>query len=255
VRDLLKTGGRQAAGYLAQMQATEALLEARKFDAFNRMSAFVVHDLKNIVTQLSLMLKNAERLHGNPEFQQDMLDTVANVEARMRGLMTQLQEKRSIDPPRAVDLQPLLRSVCESKHGQLPELELALGNAGPVEVSAHPQRLERIIGHVVQNALDATTQDGKVLLTLAAGTDGRAHVVVEDNGCGMSPEFVRERLSRPFQTTKSSGMGIGVYETRQYLEEIGGALRYDSELGRGTRVTIELPRIRREDGQPTAMGT
>ncbi len=94
-----------------------------------------------------------------------------------------------------------------------------------------------------------------MLLTLAAGTDGRAHVVVEDNGCGMSPEFVRERLSRPFQTTKSSGMGIGVYETRQYLEEIGGALRYDSELGRGTRVTIELPRIRREDGQPTAMGT
>jgi putative PEP-CTERM system histidine kinase len=255
VLDLLKTAQRQAAGYLDRMLAAEALLEARKFDSFNRMSAFVVHDLKNLVAQLSLMLKNAQRHRDNPEFQQDMLDTVANVEARMRGLMTQLQEKRSIDPPRAVDLQPLLRSVCESKHGQLPELELALGNAGPVEVSAHPQRLERIIGHVVQNALDATTQDGKVLLTLAAGTDGRAHVVVEDNGCGMSPEFVRERLSRPFQTTKSSGMGIGVYETRQYLEEIGGALRYDSELGRGTRVTIELPRIRREDGQPTAMGT
>lgn len=255
VLDLLKTAQRQAAGYLDRMLAAEALLEARKFDSFNRMSAFVVHDLKNLVAQLSLMLKNAQRHRDNPEFQQDMLDTVANVEARMRGLMTQLQEKRSIDPPRAVDLQPLLRSVCESKHGQLPELELALGNAGPVEVSAHPQRLERIIGHVVQNALDATTQDGKVLLTLAAGMDGRAHVVVEDNGCGMSPEFVRERLSRPFQTTKSSGMGIGVYETRQYLEEIGGALRYDSELGRGTRVTIELPRIRREDGQPTAMGT
>ncbi|MBL8464139.1 MAG: PEP-CTERM system histidine kinase PrsK [Thauera sp.] len=255
VLDLLKTAQRQAAGYLDRMLAAEALLEARKFDSFNRMSAFVVHDLKNLVAQLSLMLKNAQRHRDNPEFQQDMLDTVANVEARMRGLMTQLQEKRSIDPPRAVDLQPLLRSVCESKHGQLPELELSLGNAGPVEVSAHPQRLERIIGHVVQNALDATTQDGKVLLTLAAGTDGRAHVVVEDNGCGMSPEFVRERLSRPFQTTKSSGMGIGVYETRQYLEEIGGALRYDSELGRGTRVTIELPHIRREDGQPTAMGT
>ena len=123
----------------------------------------------------------------------------------------------------------------------------------PVEVGAHPQRLERIIGHVVQNALDATPEDGKVVLMLAAGKDGWARVVVEDNGCGMSPEFVRERLSRPFQTTKSSGMGIGVFETRQYLEEIGGVLHYDSAVGRGTRVTIELPRIRREDGQPTAM--
>jgi hypothetical protein len=134
-------------------------------------------------------------------------------------------------------------------------IELALESAGPVEVSAHPQRLERIVGHVVQNALDATAQDGKVTLTLAAGKDGRANVVVEDDGCGMTAEFVRERLSRPFQTTKSSGMGIGVYETRQYLEEIGGALHYDSEVGRGTRVTIELPRIRREDGQSIAMGT
>ena len=255
VLDLLKTAQRQAAGYLDRMLAAEALLEARKFDSFNRMSAFVVHDLKNLVAQLSLMLKNAQRHRDNPEFQQDMLETVANVETRMRGLMTQLQEKRSIDPPRALDLPGLLRTVCESKRGQMPVIELALESAGPVEVSAHPQRLERIVGHVVQNALDATAQDGKVTLTLAAGKDGRANVVVEDDGCGMTAEFVRERLSRPFQTTKSSGMGIGVYETRQYLEEIGGALHYDSEVGRGTRVTIELPRIRREDGQSIAMGT
>jgi signal transduction histidine kinase len=84
VRDLLKTASRQAAGYLAQMQATEALLEARKFDAFNRMSAFVVHDLKNIVTQLSLMMKNAERLRDNPEFQEDMLLTVESSLEKMR---------------------------------------------------------------------------------------------------------------------------------------------------------------------------
>ena len=253
VLDLLKTAQRQAAGYLDRMLGAEALLEARKFDSFNRMSAFVVHDLKNLVAQLSLMLKNAQRHRDNPEFQQDMLETVANVEARMRGLMTQLQEKRSIDPPRAVELPSLLRAVCALKRGLSPAVELALQTDEPVEVGAHPQRLERIIGHVVQNALDATPEDGKVVLMLAAGKDGWARVVVEDNGCGMSPEFVRERLSRPFQTTKSSGMGIGVFETRQYLEEIGGVLHYDSAVGRGTRVTIELPRIRREDGQPTAM--
>jgi putative PEP-CTERM system histidine kinase len=246
VLDLLKTAQRQAAGYLDRMLAAEALLEARKFDSFNRMSAFVVHDLKNLVAQLSLMLKNAQRHRDNPEFQQDMLDTVANVESRMRGLMTQLQEKRSIDPPRAVELAPLLREVFDLKCGLLPAMELAIEAVGAVEVSAHPQRLERIIGHVVQNALDATPQDGKVLLMLAPPEGGRARVIVEDTGCGMSSEFVRERLSRPFQTTKASGMGIGVYETRQYLEEIGGTLHYDSEVGHGTRVTIELPCIRRD---------
>jgi signal transduction histidine kinase len=107
VNDLLKTAGRQAASFLSQMQATEALLEVRKFDAFNRMSAFVVHDLKNIVTQLSLMLKNAKRLHANPEFQQDMLMTVENSLDRMRQLMLQLREGAT--PPGTVvgvDLQP-----------------------------------------------------------------------------------------------------------------------------------------------------
>src|SRR5574337_90573 len=95
VIDLLKTAGHQAASILAQMQATEALLESRKFEAFNRMSAFVVHDLKNIVAQLSLMVKNAKRLQNNPEFQADMLMTVENSLERMRQLMLQLREGAS----------------------------------------------------------------------------------------------------------------------------------------------------------------
>ena len=246
VLDLLKTAQRQAAGYLDRMLAAEALLEARKFDSFNRMSAFVVHDLKNLVAQLSLMLKNAERHRDNPEFQKDMLETVAHVESRMRGLMTQLQEKRSIDPPRVVDVVALLRTVRDHKRRQRPVVDLRLSETLSCEVTAHPERLERIIGHVVQNALDATNEDGSVVITLELASPVCARVVVEDSGCGMSPEFIRDRLSRPFQTTKASGMGIGVFETRQYLEEIGGTLRYDSEVGVGTRVTIELPMSRRD---------
>lgn len=246
VLDLLKTAQRQAAGYLDRMLAAEALLEARKFDSFNRMSAFVVHDLKNLVAQLSLMLRNAERHRDNPEFQQDMLETVAHVESRMRGLMTQLQEKRSIDPPRAVDLLAILRSVCARRHNQLPPLTPTLPEAGRIEVSAHPERLERIIGHVVQNALDATPADGKVELKLERVGHETVRLVVEDSGCGMSPDFIRERLSRPFETTKASGMGIGVFETRQYIEELGGSLHYDSQIGRGTIVTIELPCLARD---------
>jgi putative PEP-CTERM system histidine kinase len=242
VLDLLKTAQRQAAGYLERMQAAEALLEARKFDSFNRMSAFVVHDLKNLVAQLSLMLKNAERHKDNPEFQQDMLETVAHAEARMRGLMSQLQEKRSIDPPRLTDVAAIARSVCRSKLGQRPEVRLVEDSGDSTEVLAHPERLERIIGHVVQNALDATDEDGMVTIRISTADAGRIRMVVEDTGCGMAPEFLRERLSRPFQTTKTSGMGIGVFETRQYVNEIGGTLRFDSEVGRGTLVTIDLPR-------------
>lgn len=245
VLDLLKTAQRQAASFLAQMQATEALLEARKFDSFNRMSAFVVHDLKNLVAQLSLMLRNAERHGGNPEFQADMLATVAHVESRMRGLMAQLQEKRSIDPPRRVALDALLRAVGVTKGGGHSGVTLYVADGASVEVMGHPERLERILGHLVQNALEATGQGGKVSLSVESAGDGAAHVIVEDNGCGMTKEFMRERLFRPFQSNKVGGMGIGVYEAQQYVRELGGDIAYESDPGSGTRVTVTLPIAKR----------
>ncbi|NLF54891.1 MAG: PEP-CTERM system histidine kinase PrsK [Thauera phenolivorans] len=249
VLDLLKSAQRQAASYLDRMLAAEALLEARKFDSFNRMSAFVVHDLKNLVAQLSLMLKNAQRHKDNPEFQQDMLETVAHVESRMRGLMQQLQEKRSIDPPRVVSVPGVLEKVVRAKRVQRPELGWD-GSAGDdVLVHAHPERLERILGHLVQNALDATSDDGRVMVRVEALAGGLARIIVEDDGCGMSEAFLRERLSRPFETTKSNGMGIGVFETQQYVSEIGGRLQFHSEEGRGTTVSIELPRIERGEAE------
>ena len=250
VLDLLKTAERQAASYLARMQATEALLEASKFDSFNRMSAFIVHDLKNLVAQLSLMLKNAERHKHNPAFQADMLETVAHVESRMRELMAQLQEKRPLDPPRSVDLRSLLERVRDGKRQQRPVLETLIDDAAPLEVLAHPERLERVIGHLVQNALDATPEGGKVSVQLDSPDGCFARLVVEDRGCGMSPEFMRERLFKPFQSSKSSGMGIGVYETQQYLQELEGTIRFDSRVGLGTTVSVMLPLRTRLDAHP-----
>ncbi len=252
VLDLLKMAQGQAASYLERMLAAEALLEARKFESFNRMSAFVVHDLKNLVAQLSLMLRNAERHRHNPAFQDDMLETVAHVEARMRGLMTQLQEKRSIDPPRVVDVASIAGRIRQMKRVQRPGVTVHDATDGSAAVMAHPERLERIIGHLVQNALDATPDDGRVSLSLRGVDAGRIAIEVADTGCGMSTAFLRERLSRPFQTTKESGMGIGVYETRQYVTELGGSIRFESEEGKGTRVVIELPvaiRINETAGQ------
>lgn len=242
VLDLLKTAGRQAASYLAQAQAIAALLEAQKFDSFNRMSAFVVHDLKNLVAQLALMLKNADRHKDNPEFQADMLSTVEHVTGRMRGLMTQLQNKSPIEQKRVVDVGEVCRAVVESRKGV--GSALACEVEPDVAVSAHAERLERIIGHVVQNALEATPEHGKVDVSVRR-VAGSAEVVVHDTGSGMSPEFVRERLFRPFQTTKPHGMGIGTYEVQQYVQELGGSVSVDSQPGQGTRVSILLPVVER----------
>ncbi len=239
VLDLLKTAGQQAASYLAQMQATEALLEVRKFDAFNKMSAFVVHDLKNIVTQLSLMMKNAKRLGANPEFQQDMLMTVDNALERMRQLMLQLREGAT--PPGTavgVSLGAIARRVQAVAASRGRELELELTNS--VDTRGHEERVERIIGHVVQNAFDATEPGGHVRLKLERA-GGRARIVVTDTGQGMTQEFIRDRLFKPFQTTKQAGMGIGAYESFQYVQELGGRIDVQSQPGKGTSVTLELP--------------
>jgi putative PEP-CTERM system histidine kinase len=237
--DLLKTAGRQAASFLAQMQATEALLDVRKFDAFNRMSAFVVHDLKNIVTQLSLMMKNAQRHSQNPEFQKDMLITVENSLDRMRQLMLQLREGAT--PPGTavgVDLCEIVDRIERSVMGRGRKLEVEIYHR--IGTRGHEERLERVIGHVVQNAFDATDATGRVRLTLGRqGSQARLEVV--DTGHGMSQEFIRERLFKPFQTTKQAGMGIGAYESFQYIQELGGKIEVDSELNKGTKVTILLP--------------
>lgn len=239
VRDLLKTAARQAAGFLALMHATEALIETRKFDAFNRMSAFVVHDLKNIITQLSLMLKNAERHRSNPEFQQDMLMTVANSLEKMKQMMLQLREgEKPEGVSLGVELVPILQRLqsAAEQRGRKVDLEII----DHVATRGHGQRLERVIGHVLQNALDATPLDGHVRIRLQQQA-GRAVVTVADTGAGMSPEFIRAQLFRPFNSTKSTGMGIGAYESFQYLKELGGGIDVQSELGQGSVITMSMP--------------
>ena len=239
VNDLLRTAGCQAASFLAKMQATEALLEVRKFEAFNKMSAFVVHDLKNIVTQLSLMLKNAERHRDNPEFQQDMLMTVDHAVERMRQLMMQLREGAT--PPGGicgVNLADVIQRIQKDKMNQGRSIDIKIQDR--LVARGHDERLERVIGHLVQNALDASPPDGRVWISVERQND-KAAIEVGDTGQGMTQEFVRDRLFKPFQSTKEAGMGIGAYESAQYIRELGGEMTVNSELGKGTRITVTLP--------------
>lgn len=239
VLDLLKTAGRQVGSYLALLQAGEALLEARKFDAFNRMSAFVVHDLKNLVAQLQLLLHNAQRHHDNPDFQRDMLGTVEHVVGRMNHLMTQLRAGVTpVESAQSIDLATIARRVqpLRGRPRAGVELDLDLG----VCVVGHQERLERVVGHLVQNAFDAVGDNPRVRIHVFRSEE-EGVIEITDNGIGMTPEFVRERLFRPFQTTKKLGMGIGAYESMQYVSTLGGRIAVDSQPGRGTTVSVFLP--------------
>jgi putative PEP-CTERM system histidine kinase len=201
----------------------------------------VVHDLKNIVTQLSLMMKNAKRLAHNPEFQADMIMTVENSLERMRQLMLQLREGAT--PAGAavgVDLARIARTLEESVQRRGRQLDVA--EAQPVATRGHAERMERVIGHLVNNALDATTPDQRVWLKIDR-MGSHARVEVGDNGHGMSEAFIRDRLFKPFETTKNTGMGIGAYESFQYVQELGGKVDVRSREGEGTVVTLLLPLI------------
>ncbi|HLT25190.1 MAG TPA: XrtA/PEP-CTERM system histidine kinase PrsK [Zeimonas sp.] len=244
VRDLLKAAARQAASYLGVQRAVEQLVQAQQFESFNRMSAFVVHDLKNLVAQLSLMLRNAQRHRDNPEFQADMLSTVENVIDRMQGLLLQLRVgARPVEQPAPVPVADALTRAVARRGGLQPEpsVEIDPSIAGRA-VLAHTDRLERVIGHLLQNAADAVSASG-IIRVRARCADGQALIEVEDNGKGMSEEFVRTKLFRPFSSTKAHGMGIGTFESREYVRELGGSLEVESREGSGTTFRIQLPLV------------
>ena len=238
--DLLKTVGMQAAGYLALNQAAEALAEARQFEGFNRLSAFVIHDLKNLIAQLSLVAKNAARHKHNPEFVDDAVQTIENSVQKMNRLMAQLKSAEIMGDNKRVNLVEELRDVVAAKSAgrPVPVLQTQLDS---VPVLAEPDRLSSVLGHVVQNAQDATPAAGKVELQLRVSGD-QAIVEVRDTGSGMDAEFIKTRLFRPFDSTKGlTGMGIGAYECREVIVALGGQVVVDSAPERGTVFRIMLP--------------
>ncbi|MFZ6645809.1 XrtA/PEP-CTERM system histidine kinase PrsK [Undibacterium sp. TJN25] len=245
VLDLLKIAGSQAASYLAQQESANALMVARQFESFNRMSTFMVHDLKNLVAQLSLLLANAEKHKDNPEFQKDMVDTIDNSVQKMKVLLQKLARGFDAEKSQSLKLDELLQEAVESKSPYEPKPVLQIRDPG-IAVIANWERLERVIGHIIQNAVEATPRDGEVRVSLAK-QGGSAVVEIEDNGVGMSEEFIRDKLFSPFESTKLAGMGIGVFETKEYIQELGGKLEVSSRPSMGTRFTITLPLHSREE--------
>ena len=244
--DLLKTVGRQAASYLAERRAAEALETAREFEIFNRRFAFVVHDIKNLMTQLSLGAHNLEKHGGDPGFRTDMARTIADASDKMRRLMGRINAAAGGDEPgtqgtlSAVPLKPLIDRVAAMGGGEgtvSPELRC---EAPDIAAIGDPDRIVSVLRHLVQNAVEAAGEDGSVVVALGRA-GGRAIIEVSDDGPGMDPDFVRDELFKPFRTSKQRGMGIGAFQCREYVREMGGELDVISEPGSGTIMRVTLP--------------
>jgi putative PEP-CTERM system histidine kinase len=244
--DLLRTSGRQVAAHLAQYHADRQLSESRQFEAFNRLTAFVMHDLKNLIAQQSLMVKNAAKHKGNPEFFEDAMATIDNSVARMNKLLQQLQTGDAAGPARLVSVAACVRDAIKKCEGREPVPQVSESND---EVNAYVDgdRLTTILALLIRNAQDATEAKGSVSIAISAD-DQNALISVTDDGCGMEPEFVRHRLFRPFDTTKGSqGMGVGAYQAREFIVASGGRMHVDSEPGAGTTMRIQLPTAEQHD--------
>jgi putative PEP-CTERM system histidine kinase len=244
--DLLKTVGRNVGVQLAQRRADEQLAESRQFDAYNRFAAFVMHDLKNSVAQLQLLVANAAKHRHNPVFVEDAIDTIRNTSERMTRLIEQLQGRDMQGTARTCELGAVIAAAVARSQSRGPRVAVE-GNLDGALVVADPERLAAILEHVVRNAQEASRSDSGILVKLRSD-EKEAHVTVIDEGTGMDEEFLRHRLFRPFDSTKGTkGMGIGAYQVREYARAVGGDVDVWSAPGRGTRFCIRLPLCRKKN--------
>lgn len=240
-RDLMKVISRQLSVYLKLHHTNMELAESQQFDTFNRMSAFLVHDLKNVLAQLQLLNKNAQRFKHNPEFVDDAFETVGDAANRLNKTLTQLRQKRAEGESQApFDIADSIQHVlarCSNRQPapqchRTPEQHMVIANR---------ERFENVLTHLIQNAQEATPAEGSVELSAQQGSYG-FEIQVTDTGSGMSQEFIEERLFKPFDTTKgNAGMGIGAYDAKKFMSELGGELNVESQLEQGSTFTLRFP--------------
>jgi putative PEP-CTERM system histidine kinase len=236
--DLLRTAGHQAASSLAEALGQEALSEAQRFEEFNRRFAFILHDIKNLVSQLSLLARNAERHADNPEFRADMVATLKSSVGKMNELLARLAPQGSGRVQR-VEAQPLRPILSAAIAGKRRDRDVSLLGDASIEALVDANALEQAVGHLLQNALDASS--GEPVTVRVASDSGGVSITVADKGVGMDGDFIRNRLFQPFASTKPGGFGIGAFEARSLITAMGGRISVDSRPGRGTTFTILLP--------------
>lgn len=242
--DLLTTLGEQAASAIATARLSEQLARTRAFDAFNRLSSFIIHDLKNSISALSLLTQNARAHLEDPEFQREALRTLERTVGRMQTLLGRLSSRQAGEAlvMEEMQLDAIVEETVESAlAGSRVRPKLELEPVPPV--SADADAIQRVIQNLITNAMEAMGGEGEITLRTFE-REGLVGCAVTDAGCGMSEEFIRKSLFVPFQSTKKGGWGIGLYQAREILTAHGGRLEVVSQEGRGTTVTLLLPEAR-----------
>ncbi|KDM90762.1 XrtA/PEP-CTERM system histidine kinase PrsK [Photobacterium galatheae] len=246
-RDLMNAISRQLSVYLNVFETNQKLAESQQFDTFNRMSAFLVHDLKNVLAQLQLLTKNAARHKHNPDFIDDAFDTVDSAANRLTKVLSQLNNKRvetqSVETQSVaiIDVDELIRQVCDHRSVKAPAPLFIECATAPYQLTADRERFSNILSHLVQNAQEATDESGYVHLS-TAHCGNFYQITITDNGVGMNRDFIENRLFKPFDTTKgNAGMGIGAYDAKNLIEQLGGYIDVASEPDKGTTISIHLP--------------
>lgn len=239
-RDLLKTVGRHIAVHLMQERSDSLLVQAQQFEAYNRLTAFLMHDLNNLVAQLSLIVKNAEKHKTNPDFIDDSIKTIANSVDRMQSVLSQLKRGERGERPRRSSVLTLVESAVRrcSNRAPVPVIDSSVDS---LSIVVNPENLDMVLSHLIRNAQEATPSDGNVRVHVDADGDF-ASITISDTGAGMTADFISDRLFRPFDSTKGTqGMGIGAHQAREFARSAGGQLVVESEPGRGTVMQLRLP--------------
>jgi putative PEP-CTERM system histidine kinase len=239
-RDLLFALSKQLSNYLSLNEANARIAESKQFDAFNRMSAFLVHDLKNIQAQLSLINSNAKRHRNNPEFIDDVFETIGSANDRLDKVLNQLRNKQFAESEKKqINIADVIHNVISQRAQQLPLVTVE--TLVEVTMVIDEETLTSVLNHLLQNAQEATNENGWVKINTEI-IENNLHIAIIDSGCGMSANFIKTRLFKPFDTTKgNAGMGIGVYEAKQFIESIGGIMKVTSFENKGTIFTLNIP--------------
>ena len=238
--DLMKTLAKQAALSIINFRLSEELAETREIAAVAKISSFVIHDLKNLASSLSLLLDNAEEYIGDPEFQNDMIDATRNTLSKMKGLIQKLKmipEKQSLNAVSS-DMLILARETVSEFMRSRPGAAISCGGVR-ASTMVDQEEFKKVLLNLILNAVESVGRDGAINIETRSEA-GKASISVKDNGCGMTTEFMTEHLFKPFRTTKSKGLGIGLYQCKQIIEAHGGTITVASAPGQGTTFTITL---------------
>ncbi|MFO7812724.1 MAG: PEP-CTERM system histidine kinase PrsK [Pelovirga sp.] len=235
--DMLRMLARQSIATIQGLRLADQLVVARELAAIGKVSTFVLHDLKNQVSGLSLLMENAAEHIENPEFQQDMLETIGNTVTNMKSLITRLKGLKE-KPQLVVASVPLGKIISDAVDTVAGTMHIA--GEQDILVAADEEEIYKVIVNLLVNAWEATV-DGSPVVISYGGDQSQGWVKVNDSGCGMSAEFVRTHLFKPFETTKKHGFGIGLYQCQQIITAHGGEILVDSREGQGTEFTVRLP--------------